>query len=192
LRVGSKIELDDAAPWLHSHYEASTLIRAAPPLCSASVLSSLWDHHLEFSLHIGATGSHVPHRSLNHVHAALTPGATQAISRLLLGSSWATTTPSFDAIPTLSTLHRTVRFRSSPWPSPDTSCAPFPRTLPTATLDRHDSGAVWSLLLQAGSEGPTLISCAARRFQLAITTSLRRRRGAQSSAYRTRVACPRS
>ncbi len=121
---------------------ASTLLRAAPPLCSASVLSPLWDHHLRFSLRIGATGSHVPHKSLNHVHATLTPGATQAISRLLLGSSWATTTPSFDAIPTLSTLHRTVRFRSSPWPSPDTSSVPFPRTLPTATLDRHDSGAV--------------------------------------------------
>ena len=43
--------------------------------------------------------------------------------------------------------------------------------LPTATLDRHDPGAVWSLLLQAGSEGPTLISCAARRFASLLTTS---------------------
>ncbi len=168
--------------------EASTLLRAAPPLCSASVLSPLWDHHLEFSLHHGATGSHVPHKSLNHFHAASTPAATQAISRHLLGSSWETTTPSFDTIPTLSALHRTVRFRSSPWPTPDASCAPFPRTLPTATLDRHDSGVVWSLLLQAGSEGPTLISCAARRFQSVMTTSLLRRRGTQSSAYRTRMA----
>jgi hypothetical protein len=48
----------------------------------------LWDHHLRVSLHIGTTGSHVPHKSLNHVHAAFTPAATQAISRLLLGSSW--------------------------------------------------------------------------------------------------------
>ena len=40
--------------------ETSSLLRADPPLCSASVLWSLWGFHLDFSLSIGTTGSHVP------------------------------------------------------------------------------------------------------------------------------------
>jgi len=36
---------------------------------------------LGFSLNIGATGSHVPHRSLDQVHAAFMPGAAWAVSR---------------------------------------------------------------------------------------------------------------
>ena len=42
----------------------STLIRDDPPLCFASVLSFSWDLHLNFSLHIETTGSHVPCKSL--------------------------------------------------------------------------------------------------------------------------------
>jgi hypothetical protein len=45
--------------------ETSKLLRVAPPLCPASVLSLLWGLHLSFSLHIGVTGSHVPHKSQN-------------------------------------------------------------------------------------------------------------------------------
>ena len=41
--------------------ETSSLLQGNPPLCSASVLSSLWAVHLAFSLNIGTTGSHVPH-----------------------------------------------------------------------------------------------------------------------------------
>ena len=38
---------------------------------------------LGFSLRIGTTGSHVPHRSLNQGHAAFMPDASWAASRFL-------------------------------------------------------------------------------------------------------------
>src|SRR4030042_3292570 len=37
--------------------EPSSLLRGDPPLYAASVLSSLWVLHLDFSLHIGVVGS---------------------------------------------------------------------------------------------------------------------------------------
>src|SRR5271157_1478052 len=54
---------------------AQRTLRATPPLCSASVLGSLWCFHSDISLSIGATGSHVPHKSLKQVHAAFMPDA---------------------------------------------------------------------------------------------------------------------
>ena len=68
--------------------ETSSLLRVAPPLCFASVLSFLWDLHLNFSLTIEATGSHVPHKSLTQIHAIFTPEAAQAVSRFPLNLSW--------------------------------------------------------------------------------------------------------
>ena len=38
-------------------------------------------------LGIGATGSHVPHRSLDQIHATSMPDAAQAVNRYLLDSS---------------------------------------------------------------------------------------------------------
>ena len=61
----------------------STLLRATPPLCPASVLWLSWGFHLSFSLRIGATGSHVPHKSLSQVHAALMPDAVWTVNRHL-------------------------------------------------------------------------------------------------------------
>ena len=68
--------------------ETSSLLRVAPPLCFASVLSFLWDLHLNFSLNIETTGSHVPHKSLTQSHAIFTPEAAQAVSRFPLNLSW--------------------------------------------------------------------------------------------------------
>ncbi len=82
--VDYSIKLDDVAPLLRSHYEPSSLLLATPPLCSASVLSFSWGHHLNFSLSIGATVSHVPHKSLDQLHAAFMPDAVQAVNRYLL------------------------------------------------------------------------------------------------------------
>jgi len=65
----------------------SSLLRDDPPLCSASVLSFSWGLHLNFSLIIGTTGSHVPHESLNQVHAALIPDAIQSVNRYPLNLS---------------------------------------------------------------------------------------------------------
>ena len=67
--------------------EASSLLRDDPPLCSASGLPSLWGFHLGASLSIGTTGSHVPHKSLDHVHATFMLAAAQAVSRCPLGLS---------------------------------------------------------------------------------------------------------
>ena len=67
--------------------ETSSLLRVAPPLCPASVLCSSWVFHLESSIGIGATGSHVPHGSLGQAHAAFhadhRPGSKQVASRTL-------------------------------------------------------------------------------------------------------------
>jgi hypothetical protein len=62
--------------------ETSSLLRVAPPLCFASVLSFSWDLHLNFSLNIETTGSHVPCKSLTQSHAIFTPEATWAVNRL--------------------------------------------------------------------------------------------------------------
>lgn len=43
--------------------------------------------HLEVSLGIGTTGSQVPYRSLNRIHAISTPAAAQAVIRLPLSLS---------------------------------------------------------------------------------------------------------
>ena len=49
--------------------------------------------HLSFSLSIGTTGSHVPHKSLDQVRATFMPDAAQAVSRSLLHLSWSSVSP---------------------------------------------------------------------------------------------------
>jgi hypothetical protein len=63
--------------------ETSSLLRVAPPLCFVSVLSFSWGLHLNFSLNIETTGSHVPHKSLTQSHAIFTPEAAWAVNRFL-------------------------------------------------------------------------------------------------------------
>jgi len=65
----------------------SSLLRVAPSLCFALVLSRSWGFHLRFSLDIEATGSHVPHKSLNQSLAAFMPDAIWAVIRFLPDSS---------------------------------------------------------------------------------------------------------
>jgi hypothetical protein len=79
--------LDDATPLLHPVSGTSRLLRVALPLCLASVLSSLRVLRLDFSLGIKTTGSHVPYKSLDHVHATFMPDADQAVDRYLLAQS---------------------------------------------------------------------------------------------------------
>ncbi|HYA12912.1 MAG TPA: hypothetical protein VEF33_01100 [Syntrophales bacterium] len=73
----------------------STLIRVGPRPCPASVLSFSWVLHLNFSLSIGTTGSHVPHKSLDQVRATFMPDAVQAVNRHLLDLSRSTISPQF-------------------------------------------------------------------------------------------------
>ena len=58
----------------------STLLRAHPPLCPASVLWPSWGFHLGFSLGIEATGSQVPRSSQDRTRATFMPDATRAVS----------------------------------------------------------------------------------------------------------------
>ena len=62
---------------------SSSLLRVAPPLCPASVLSHLWGFHLCFFLYIRATGSHVPHKSLYQAHAIFMPETIWPVIRFL-------------------------------------------------------------------------------------------------------------
>ncbi len=141
--------------------EPSTLLQDDPPLCPASVLSLLWDLHLSFSLDIRTTGSHVPHKSLDQVHAIFMPDAAQAVNRFPLSLSWrSASTP----VLTPSLIFRHLINGSLALIS---LILTWHSLLPCLFLNAHHKGSlpmqlevVWSLLLQAGSEGPTLISCA--------------------------------
>ena len=101
---GPRVEWDFNPP---ETCAARHTIRDDPPPCFASVLSHLWDRHLRFSLNIGTTGSHVPHKSLDQVHAISMPDAAQTINRLPLGLSCRPpSTRSFDLISDISTPHQ--------------------------------------------------------------------------------------
>ena len=56
---------DNVVLSLCPHYGISLLIRVILPLSPTSILPLLWVIYLSRSLNIGATGSLVPHRSLN-------------------------------------------------------------------------------------------------------------------------------
>src|SRR4051794_8069542 len=98
--------------------------------------------------------------------------------------------PGFGDVPTLST--RQQRFTHVRLTSAHLTglLPPFAATLTTSAIGPTQLAVVWTLILQSEPEGPTLISCAARLpgVDRYMTPSLRRR-GAQSSAYRTRRTC---
>ncbi len=48
MRVDPHLRPNDPAPLLHPHYQISSLLRAGPPRCAASVRSFLWRQPLEF------------------------------------------------------------------------------------------------------------------------------------------------
>ncbi len=93
-----------------------------------------------------------------HLNAGRRPGGQQDSPGLLPGQR---TDPGFDDIHSLSTPHRwfTCIRLSGPYLTP--LCAPFPRPLTTATLDRRSVEVVWHPVLQPDAEGPPLISCTA-------------------------------
>ena len=108
--------------------------------------------------------SHVPHKSPVQVHATSIPDATQTVSRYPLYLSWdQERTP----VLTSSIMFRYLISGSLTLISLNHTCRdPKPRLFLNA--HHHDFWpqqleVVWSLLLQAGSEGPTLISCAVAR-----------------------------
>ena len=116
--------------------EPSTLLLDDPPLCLASVLSFSWGLHLNFSLNIETTGSHVPHKSQDQVHAISMPDATQTINRLPLGLSCRPPSiHSFDDISDFSTPHQ--------WFACAHLLDPYlTRSLPCLFLNAHHNGSL--------------------------------------------------
>ena len=51
-------------------------------------ISPSWGFHLDFSLNIGTTASHVPYESLNQGHAIFMPDTSQTVSSHPLDLSW--------------------------------------------------------------------------------------------------------
>ena len=68
-------------PSLRSHYEVSSLLRVAPPLSFASVLSVSRVFRLHLFPYHQRIGSHVPNRSLCRVHAASMPATIWTVNR---------------------------------------------------------------------------------------------------------------
>ena len=114
----------------------STLLLDDPSSCPASVLSRLWDRHLRFSLNIGTTSSHVPHKSLDQVHAISMPDAAQTINRLPLSLSCRPPSiRSFDDISDISTPHQ--------WFACTHLLDPYrTRSLPCLFLNAHHNGSL--------------------------------------------------
>lgn len=135
--------------------ESSSLLRVAPSLCSASVLSHLWGFHLCFFLIIRATGSHVPHKSLYHIHAIFMPEVIWPVNRYPPDLSQGNDYPSvLTLVPTLSTpqqwfiyirLHDTHLTRS---------CLAFSITLPTPALYRRSLWWFEASTCMAAPKGP--------------------------------------
>jgi hypothetical protein len=90
--VDPQMQLSNPTPLLRPRYQASSLLRVGPPLCPASVLWLLRGFRLSFSLYIEATGSHVPHKSLNQVDATFMPDTAWTVSWFRPNSSRANDT----------------------------------------------------------------------------------------------------
>src|SRR5258708_302655 len=121
------------------------------------------NHPARAHLRIEAGGSHVPHKSLRWAHARLhaghRSGSQQAPPELHPGP---TTGVRFRWHPYAFDTSSAVHFRSSSQRSPDGFIPPFPESLTTLAIGPAQHPVVWTPVLQPESEGPSLISHAAR------------------------------
>lgn len=92
-QIGADFGLTQFSSVISAVMRVTTRLQAVPPLYAASVLAHLWVYHLGFSLGIGVVGSHVPHKSLCHVHAAFMPATAWPVSRFPPGSSQVNDSP---------------------------------------------------------------------------------------------------
>ncbi len=136
-QVDSCVKPDDATPSLHRHYQASSLLRVAPPLCAASGHSCWWRYPLE------PLPSHrhdrfprscqEPRTASRPLRTGHRPASKQAPSGLLPGHR---TRPGFDVIEYAFDASARVRLRSSHCSLHDVSCDAFSSTLTTLTLNQ--------------------------------------------------------
>ena len=132
-------ELNNAAPSVQPHYRAFIpTTSCSAPVPRIGTLALMGASHLSFSLGIGATGSHVPRKSLTQSHAAFMPDAARAAirppPRLVPGQRLL---PGFDIVDTLSTRHQRFAFARLSEPHLTGSCPAFSATLTTTALDRR-------------------------------------------------------
>src|SRR5208337_3227197 len=93
-------EFNNATPSLQPYYRTFlTTTGCSAPVPCIGTLTLIGSAYLDFSLNIRATGSRVPHRSLDQSHAAFMPDA-----------AWAEIRPSPRLVPGASCkIHRTRR-----------------------------------------------------------------------------------
>ena len=83
LRVVGWVKPDDDVPSVQRHYSTFVPITdASAPVFRIGTLVLAVTDRLDFSLHIGTTGSCVPYRSPSQGHAAFMPDAGWAVGRL--------------------------------------------------------------------------------------------------------------
>ena len=111
-RLSKSAMLDEVPPSLQPHYRTfDTTTRYSVPVPRIGTQAIVGASHLRGSLCIGATGSHVPHQSLDqghaHLYAGRRLGRKQVPPRLLPEER---TAPGFDVVPKVSTLHQWFAF----------------------------------------------------------------------------------
>ncbi len=129
----------------------STLILDDPPPCFASVLSFSWDLHLNFSLNIETTGSHVPHKSLTQIHATFTPEAAWAVNRFPPNLS---RTQYSNPVLTSSLIEWFAYARLSESHLPRSYAVTFPKTLTTLALYQRSFRWFEACSCKPASRGP--------------------------------------
>src|ERR1700693_2903887 len=137
--VDPRPELNNATPSVRLHCRAfSPTTDRSVPVPRFGTLILMGTTHLDFSLRIGATGSHVPRKSQVRSHAAFMPDAVRAAIRpppgLVPGQRLL---PGFDIVYTLSTRHQRFAFARLSEPYLTGSCPAFSATFTTAALYRR-------------------------------------------------------
>jgi hypothetical protein len=141
--VGLLPGLNTTAPSVQHHYSAffPTTSCSVPVLCiGTQSLAGITPSAR--SLHIRATGSHIPYESLIQIHAAFEPDAARAgLQVSALACPGAITGPGFDINCTLSAVHRRFAFARLSGPYLTGSCPVFSAMLTTIAL--NDSSSRW-------------------------------------------------
>ena len=137
--VDLRPELNNATPSLQPHYRAFvTTTGCSAPVPRIGTLILAGASCLDVSLRIGATGSHVPRKSLPQSHAAFMPDVVRAAirpsPRLVPGQRHL---PGFDIVDTLSTRHQRFAFARLSETHLTGSSPAFSATLTTTAFDRR-------------------------------------------------------
>src|ERR1700754_538608 len=139
--VGRLPGLNTTTPSVQRHYNAfnpTTDCSAPVPRIGTQGLTGI--ARSTRSLCIGATGSHVPCKSLIQVHAAFEPDAARAGLQVSAQAYPGTTTiPGSDIFHTISAFHRRFAFARLPGPHLTGSSPAFSATLTTIAL--YDSSS---------------------------------------------------